>query len=63
MQQQWTRPIMLLLGILALLVPGVRRMAFQQILKNRLLRNFGLKLIISLPFVREKILGKMLPTR
>lgn len=63
MQQQWSRPIILILGLATLLIPGIRRGIFFRMLKNRTIRNLGLKLIVSTPFVRERLFNKILPTR
>lgn len=63
MQQQWSRPILFVLGAIALMLPGVRKMVFGQVLRNRLLRNMGLKFILSVPFLREKMMDKILPSR
>jgi hypothetical protein len=62
-QQQWSRPIMLILGVVALMIPGIRRQVFFRILKNPLLRNLGLRLVVSIPFVRERMMSRILPTR
>jgi|GEM_PF-5032025 len=63
MQPQWNRTILMILGIVALLIPSIRRGVVYRMLKNRMIRNLGLKLIISLPFVRERLLSRILPSR
>lgn len=59
---QWSKPILLsLLLLLTLLIPGIRRGIFVRLLKNRYIRNFGLKVVMGTPFLREQLLSKIFP--
>jgi hypothetical protein len=60
---QIKRPMMLIVACIALLIPGVRRFIFFRLIKNRSVRNLGLQLILSTPFLRDRMMNKLLPSR
>jgi hypothetical protein len=62
-QSYQIRPMMLIVASIALLIPGVRRFIFYRLLKNRSIRNLGLQLILSIPFLRDRMMNKILPSR
>jgi hypothetical protein len=53
--------VMAIAAVLALLVPGIRRFAFAWVIRNRWLRNIGLNLFLATPFVRDRILNRIMP--
>lgn len=60
---QWSRPIvpivLLFLFIVGLLIPGVRRVVFMRLLKNRFIRNFGLRAVLGMPFLRQQLMTRI----
>jgi hypothetical protein len=62
-QHERNRPLMLVLAFVALLIPGVRRFIFYRLLKSRTIRTFGLQAILSIPFLRERLMNKVLPSK
>lgn len=63
MKQQWGRPIILVITLMTLLIPRVRSFIFFRILRNRLIRNIGLRTLLSVPFFRDRMMNRILPTR
>ncbi|GAA0383104.1 hypothetical protein [Bacillus horti] len=63
MDTRWSRIIMIILGFVALLIPGVRRFVFYRLLGNRFIRNTGLKLILATPFLRQRMIARIFPAQ
>lgn len=63
LQSYQKRPMLLIIAIIALLIPGVRRFVLFRLLKNRSIRNLGLQVILATPFLRDRMMNKLLPSR
>ncbi len=63
MQQQWIRPVWIILGMFALLIPGLRKAIFFNLMRSKFIRSNGIKLMLSVPFIRQKLLSKWMGSR
>lgn len=62
MQQNWGR-ILAVFGLLLFLLPRMRRTMFGWVLRNNTLRNVGIQSVLAFPFLRERMLNRILPSR
>ncbi|WP_202081066.1 hypothetical protein [Caldalkalibacillus salinus] len=56
-------PMWLLLALLALLIPGVRRFIFYRVIRSPRIRNMGLRFVLSMPYVRDRLMRQVFPKR
>jgi hypothetical protein len=59
MRQMWSRPVYLFLVLLLLIIPGVRRRIIHTLLRNRTIRSFGLRVLLSVPAIRKKLMQQV----
>lgn len=63
MNEQWSKPLVIVLLLVGLLIPWVRRFVLYSLIRNKHIRNMGLRFIVASPYLRQKILHRFMPIR
>ncbi|MDQ0340368.1 type III secretory pathway component EscT [Caldalkalibacillus uzonensis] len=55
--------IMVILGLTVFLVPGLRRFMLTRLLRNKVMMSFALNTLLSVPFIRDRLLPSALASK